>query len=431
MSAEAEGSAPGWGANAAARRLAEQPAEVPEPSAPADIDALLTSRLRRRGPGPVLAVRKEATVVLDAGEAGCWTLRLEDGRLSVRRGRTPEPPTTVVRSTAPVIGEIMDGRRSGARAFLDGDVTVRGDLSLSLALEDLFEPIDRPLTHPHVHAAKIHGLRTTWLEAGPPDAPPVVVLHGLGATNASVLPVLEELSRDHRVVAPDLPGHGATAGPRAYGRAYSPAWVADWLDAFQRHVGARPAVLVGNSLGGRLSIEAGLTNPKAVRSLVLLCPSPAFRRLRQWVPLVRLLRPQAAVLPVKVSHTVAAEAIRAMFSDPSRLPDAFYDAAADEYCRVISTPRGRVAFAAYARNIYLEQAYGERGFWSRLPTLMPPALFIWGDRDRLVPASFSRHVEAALPEATSVVLADCGHVPQFEWPERTGQLLRAHLDTYA
>ena len=76
-----------------------------------------------------------------------------------------------------------------------------------------------------------------------------------------------------------------------------------------------------------------------------------------------------------------------------------------------------------------EEAFGAQGFWDRLPHLAPPALFLWGREDRLVPAGFARHVESCLPEATSVILEDCGHVPQFEHPEITMRLVREFLET--
>ena len=156
-------------------------------------------------------------------------------------------------------------------------------------------------------------------------------------------------------------------------------------------------MLLGNSLGGRIALEAGLTHPKSVTALCLLTPSPAFRRLRQLVPAVRLLRPELASVPIPLNHALMVTGIRTMFSKPDRLPKPWYDAAADESIRVYRSRAHRVAFAAAARQIFLEEAHGHQGFWDRLPGLLPPALFVWGDRDRLVPASFARHVEGALP----------------------------------
>jgi pimeloyl-ACP methyl ester carboxylesterase len=98
---------------------------------------------------------------------------------------------------------------------------------------------------------------------------------------------------------------------------------------------------------------------------------------------------------------------------------------------VFRSPAHRVAFWSVARQIFIEEAHGRQGFWDRLPGLQPPALFLWGDRDRLVPSSFARHVADALPDAGSIVLEDCGHVPQFEHPVETMALTRAFLSSLA
>jgi pimeloyl-ACP methyl ester carboxylesterase len=389
-----------------------------------DLDALLVGRLRPRLDSTVLAART-ATVVLDTGESGVWTLTLDAGRGRIRRGAA-DRPALVVRTTPQVLADIVCARTSGVSAFLDGRLTVRGDLALSLALDAVWAHDGRPAQHPRALSVEAIGVRTAYLEAGPADAPPVLLLHGLGATNASMLPVLADLAVDHRVLAPDLPGFGASAAPRA---TYNAAWFAAWTEAFQRATASRGAVLIGNSLGGRVALEAGLEHAGSVRGVVLLTPSPAFRRLRQYVPMVRLLRPGVARLPVLISHRLVVEVIRAMMSAPDRLPQAWLDAAADEALRVFASPAHRIAFLSCARQIYLEDAYGRRGFWDRLPGLLPPALFLWGDRDRLVPSSFSRHVQDCLPSAGSVVLEDCGHVPQFEHPEQTNALLRGFIST--
>ena len=394
------------------------------PARGTDLDALLASRLRRGLGGTVLAGRS-AVVVLDAGEPGVWTVTLEDGRGRVRRGGA-DGADLLVRAEPHVLADVVCGRVSGVHAFLEGCLTVRGDLALALALDGLWahDP-DRDPALPRALEVTALGVRTRYLEAGPADAPPVILLHGLGATNASMLPVLADLARDHRVLAPDNPGFGASDAPRV---PYNPAWFAAWVEAFQTATGSKGAVLVGNSLGGRIALESALQHPRSVRAVVLLAPSPAFRRLRQWVPLVRVVPPELARLPFPVNHGLVVEAVRGMMSVPSRLPQPWYDAAADEALRVFRSPAHRVAFFSCARQIYLEDAYGRNGFWDRLPGLLPPALFLWGDRDRLVPSSFARHVTDCLPDAGSVVLEDCGHVPQFEHPDLTNALLRGFLE---
>jgi pimeloyl-ACP methyl ester carboxylesterase len=132
-------------------------------------------------------------------------------------------------------------------------------------------------------------------------------------------------------------------------------------------------------------------------------------------------------VPLPVSHRRVVGSIKALFARPHRLPDQWYEAAADEFLRVFSSPRGRIAFFSAARQIYLEEPYGDSGFWDRLRSLTRPSLFVWGARDWLVPPGFARHVERAVPDATSIVLADCGHVPQFELPDRTHGIVREFL----
>ena len=163
-------------------------------------------------------------------------------------------------------------------------------------------------------------------------------------------------------------------------------------------MGIDRAHLIGNSMGGRIALEVAFGEPDRVASLSLLAPALAFRRRRELVPLVRLLRPELAAIP----HPLRAATVRAqfwsLFAQPERLDPAAADIAVDEFCRSYRSRAARVAFFAAARNIYLDEPHGEEGFYARLAELEPPALFVWGDSDRLIPAGFSRHVAEALPE---------------------------------
>lgn len=399
---------------------------MPDGATPLDrLEAAVRRRARDRVEAPLDRLR--ATAVLDAGDDGAVTVELDRAAVSVRRGRAAEP-TTVVRGEVAVLTDIAGGRLSGVQAFLDGGIAVDGDLSLSLALDGVFDDGERPERFPRAGESRVAGVRTFYLEAGPAGGLPLVGLHGLGATNASLLPTLWDLAADHRVLMPDLPGHGASSAPR--GR-YDAAFYARWLTALLDEHGLDRVVLLGNSLGGRIALEVAMLAPERVSGLVLLSPAVAFRRLRQFVPLVRILRPEAAALPLPMTRGMAERTLRAMFSRPDRLTRQSYDAAAGEFRRVYRSRRHRIAFFSSLRSIYLDDAFGPDGFWHRLPDLRPPALFVWGDRDRLVPVGFARHTVEAVPHARSVVLEDCGHVPQFELPERTHALVREFLDELA
>jgi pimeloyl-ACP methyl ester carboxylesterase/putative sterol carrier protein len=380
----------------------------------------LTARVR-----PDRADGLTAAVVLATQEER-WTLRLDRGRLTVGIGGV-ERPDAVISSDPETLVDINTGRLTGSEAFLDGRVTVRGNLGLALRLESIFDPLfPRPATAPEDRTVNAGGLPVSILEAGRGD--PVLLLHGLGATKVSFLPTMLALAKDHRVIAPDLLGHGDTAKPLVrydaptYGR-----FVVSLMDALK----IDRAHLIGNSMGGRISLEVAMSNPERVRSVSLLCPAVAFLKRRGMVPFVRVLRPELGIVPHRLPHRLVVRSIRTLFSQPDRLPASWYAAGADEFIRIFRTPRGRAALYASMRNIYLDEPAGERGFWVRLQNLDRPSLFLWGDRDRLVPSGFSRHVERVLPSARSLVIEDCGHVPQFEHPDTTHELVKDFLGSAA
>lgn len=385
-----------------------------------DNDLLPLLRERLLGTYSPLLADATATLLFTAGGMANWTVEIDRGRAFAKRGG-PANPTTTVRAPLPVLNDVVAGRRSGIEAFLAGELTVRGNLALALQLDGLFPGERNDDTRTSTRSVTAGGIETFYLEAGPVDAPPVVLVHGLGATNASMLPLLAALSRDFHVLAPDLPGHG---GSQAKSDQHGAQFLGTWLLAFIRETCSASPVLVGNSLGGRTALEAALLSPYDVRGLVLLCPAVAFRKLRQFVPIVRLVRNEIAALPVRIPRGVVTRGLRSLFADPTRLPDAWHEAAVDEFIRVLSLRPNRLAIFSALRNVYLDEPFGETGFWERLPGLRPPALFLWGDRDVLVPAGFSRFVAEALPSAESVILDDCGHVPQFEHPDLTAQLTR-------
>lgn len=380
-----------------------------------DNDLLPLLRKRLLGLYSPLLADTDATILFTAGGLATWTIDVERGRMSARRG-SPHSPTTTVRASLPVLHHVVSGRRSGVEAFLAGDLTVRGNLALALQLDGLFPGDQDADTRTYTRSVRADGIETFYLESGPPDAPPVVLVHGLSATNASMLPLIPALSNRYRVLAPDLPGHGGT---QASATPHAASYLGKWLAAFLRETCDQPAVLVGNSLGGRTSLQTALDAPDVVRGLVLLCPAVAFRKNRQFVPFVRLVPDGVVTFKLRLPRAVAMRGLRSLFADPSRLPADWYESAIDEFARVLAIRANRLATFSALRHVYLDEPFGDSGFWDRLPSLQAPALFLWGDKDVLVPASFGRFVSEALPLAQSIILDNCGHVPQFEHPELT------------
>jgi pimeloyl-ACP methyl ester carboxylesterase len=269
-----------------------------------------------------------------------------------------------------------------------------------------------------VHEVPVGRMRISTLTMG--EGPDVLLLHGLGSSKASFLDTAASLSRSgYRVHALDFPGFGSSSkGPAVYCASYFAKAVVGVMD----ELGIGRAHIVGNSMGGRVALEVGLTHPERVGALALLCPAVAFVK-REWLPIVRLLRPEFGVLPHSLGRSRIEAQFWSMFADRDLVDPTVADVVVDEFERTYRSPGARLAFLASARAIYLDEPFGRTGFYTRLAELQPPALFVWSSHDKLVPAGLRRYVEQALPEADHVLLEGCGHVPQVERPERTNGLI--------
>ena len=366
----------------------------------------------------------DATFQIRLGDVGrTWEIRTKGDRCEVRPSPSRDPDV-VIGSDAVTWIALREGRLSGLDAFAQRRLYARGDLDLALGFEGLFRlPGDRPPLL-RVTDVEIPGATIRSLVSGQ-GSDPVICLHGLGSNKASFFETVSALAPDHAVHAIDLPGFGGSSKPArgAYDAPFFARAVLDYMDA----AGIAGAHVVGNSMGGRIALEVALRAPDRATTVSLLAPALAFRKRREFVPLVKLVRPELAAIP----HPMGAARVRAyfwgMFARPERLDPAAADIAVDEFCRTYRSRSARIAFFAALRNIYLDAPHGERGLWTRLAGLRPPALFVWGDSDRLVPAAFSRHVAQALPSARQIVLAECGHAPQVELADRTNDLIREHI----
>jgi pimeloyl-ACP methyl ester carboxylesterase len=347
--------------------------------------------------------RDSARIRLEGLDSGAVDVLFKDGEPTVVEadGTRPDALLTADQATWEAIAEDLSG---GMNAFRSRRLRIRHDLHLGVGFLAATAAGGAGLRFRQISTTAGH---ISVCEAG--SGPTVLLIHGLGATKASFLPTLAALAPTHRAIAVDLPGFGDSAKPiRA---AYHPPYFASAMCALLDALETETAHIVGNSMGGRVAIELGLRHPERVRRLVLLAPSLAWRRSRSWAPLLRLVAPQLGLIQPAPRPVVEAIVERMLPGADS----TWTAAGVDEFLRSYLTPRGRAAFYTAARNIYLEEPYGPKGFWTRLPQLELPSLFVWGRGDTLVPIGFAEHVREALPDSQHLEL-DCGHVPQLERP---------------
>lgn len=347
-----------------------------------------------------------------------WEIRCTSHAARVRQGATRRDPDVTIWTDADTWLALRQGDLSGIDAFDRRRLTVRGNLDYAIGFEGMFRlPGGRPPLL-QIRDVPVGRHRISTLTMG--HGPDVLLLHGLGGTRASLLQTAAELSQRYRVHAPDLPGFGSSSKPARGG--YNARWFAELMFGLMDQLEIRSAHVVGNSMGGRVAIEMGMSEPERIRALGLLCPAVAWVK-RGFHPLVRVLRPELGLLPHGFSRAAVASQFWSMFYDRDLIDPAVGDLMVDEFRRIYHTAGARFAFLSSARNIYLEQPHGRNGFYPRLAGLRPPALFVWGSHDRLILPAFSRHVRKWLPSAEQVTLARCGHVPQVEHPEETNAML--------
>lgn len=356
-----------------------------------------------------------ARIRLEVSGEGAWDALVGDEVRLVEAGPTPD---AFLRADRATWDRIAADLRGGMDAYRAGRLVVRRNLHLGVGLLVATSGATGP-GRPRFLRIETAGGAWSILAAG--DGPPVLLLHGLGATKGSFLPTVAALAGRFRTIAVDLPGFGDSYKP--LGAAYHPPFFARSVVELMDALGIERAHVVGNSMGGRAALEIGLRHPDRAGRLVLLAPSLAWRRERPWAPLVRVLSPHLGLVQITPRAVVEAIAHRIL----PVAEQSWVRAGVDEFLRAYLTPRGRVAFYAAARQIYLEEPHGAKGFWTRLAGLRPPALFVWGRHDGLVPISFAKHVRRVLPSAQHLEL-DCGHVPQIERPEETHVAIAAFLD---
>jgi pimeloyl-ACP methyl ester carboxylesterase len=356
-----------------------------------------------------------ARVRLAVRGGGVWDAVLERGAARIERASGTADAT--LSADPRTWTAIADDVRGGMRAYQSGRLTVRRNLHLGVGFLAATSGLSGP-GRLRFRTVITRRARLSTLEAG--VGPPVLAIHGLGATKGSFLPTVDALADHFRVIAVDLPGFGDSDKP--IGAPYDPRFFADAIVDLLDALGLDRANLIGNSLGGRVALEVALREPERVDRLALLAPSLAWRRPRRWAPVLRLVRPELGLVQLAPRPVVEAIVHRLI----PGADEGWTAAGVDEFLRAYLTPAGRAAFYAAARQIYLEAPHGEAGLWTRLRELQPQVLFVWGRRDTLVPIAFARHVTEALPQARHLEL-DCGHVPQVERPTQTHQAIAAFL----
>ena len=238
-------------------------------------------------------------------------------------------------------------------------------------------------------------------DSGPKDAPPVLMLHGFGASLHTWDVWAQALSATHRVIRLDLPGHGLSE-PDPAGD-YTDARSLVLLSALMDQLGVARASIVGHSIGGRIAWTFAARHPERTDRLVLVAPdgfaSPGFEYDRATeVPAV--LGAMKHVLP---------KAVLRMNLEPAYAnPDALTDAITTRYHDLMLAPGARDAMFKRLQQTVLTDPRPMLG------AINAPTLLVWGEADAMIPVANAQDYLSALKGSRLVTFPAVGHLPQEE-----------------
>lgn len=266
-----------------------------------------------------------------------------------------------------------------------------------------------------VHRVQVRNISVGYLDEGSGDEA-ILLIHGLGSNAKGWLRNIPELSRNHRVIAVDLPGYGVS--DKGYYK-YTLSFYAQVLSELLDELKIERATWMGHSMGGQIAMVAALNHPDRVSRLVLISPAgfEAFtdgegdwmRRVMS-PDLVRDTTIRNIAVNLKSNFHKAPPEADFMITDRIQVRGA---SDFEKYCYAV------------AENV---EAMLDEPVLERLGEISQPTLVLFGQNDNLIPnrylhGGYTADVAAGgteqIPDARLVLLPDCGHFVQFEKPNET------------
>jgi pimeloyl-ACP methyl ester carboxylesterase len=249
---------------------------------------------------------------------------------------------------------------------------------------------------------RAHGAKVRYFRLG--DGPPVVLIHGLGESSLVWCSNMEALASRHTVIALDLPGHGASdKPPGAYSLEVMLEFLTDFMDSLELQ---RPS-LVGNSMGGLVSLSVGLDRPERVDKLVLANSAGLGREVAAFLRLLSLpVLGEFMALPKQ-------QGIRFVMSRFPNTDDDMTEAFVTALFEERKRPGNTAAMLRMLRaGVNLLGVKPWAVLTSRLSELRVPTLLLWGRQDAIFPVKHAYRAAKLIPRARLKVFENCGHWPQ-------------------
>jgi pimeloyl-ACP methyl ester carboxylesterase len=267
----------------------------------------------------------------------------------------------------------------------------------------------------------LHGHESGYLIGG--EGPVLLLIHGMAGTCENWREAIEPLARHHTVIAPDLPGHGLSAGgPGDYSLGNLAAGLRDLLLV----LGHERATLVGHSLGGGIAMQFSYQFPEMVERLVLVSSGGLGLEVS---PVLRAAALPGADLFIAATASTGQKiggAIGRGLAKVGMKPAADVAEVARGYGS-LAEPDRRKAFLATLRSVVGTEGQRVSAADRFYLAEEVPVLIVWGARDPIIPASHGEDAHRALPGSRLEIFDGVGHLPQIEQPSRFVTVLEDFL----
>lgn len=262
---------------------------------------------------------------------------------------------------------------------------------------------------------------------------PTLLIHGLGASGHNWFPLMDQLSNQLDMTAPDLPGFGSSLPPSD--KDHSPQSFAQILSEVIEQVYPDQQVhLIGNSLGGAVSVQLAARHSELVKSLTLISPAlPTYYPDLSAAPVLLSAIPKfGEKLMGKYFELPAAEraknTIQTTFADLANVPDYWQEAITKELAARDDQPHQLESLLATLRSLlgtFWDRS--DEGPWNLFEKISAPTMFIYGGKDRLVHPRAAKKARYYAPSSIVKVWPDSGHVAHIEHAERVAQEFSQNL----
>jgi len=256
------------------------------------------------------------------------------------------------------------------------------------------------------------GRNIHYLDWGPADKPPLVLVHALGHSAHSYDHVAQQLNQRYRVIAIDLHGHGDSDWSST-GDYSVESYVAD-LHALINQLHLRGVSLIGCSIGGRVVQVYASMHPERVHKMISLDVGPARPESTTRTLTERIQREQEGWASQE-------ELFASLRRNPTRTPETVHRHEVEYETKKL--PNGRIVWKYDPK---VTNGLGPIELWEYVRRIKAPSLYVVGGRSRLVTAEEQAKLRT-LSFAEVVTIPDAGHYPQEDTPDLFLAVVKAFL----